>query len=98
MLLLTRRRVGGIGHLGLGTAAGKALLAAGAMAGAMYLGLAGAGQLWPGEGLGSRFLAVALPGAAGVLVYLIAARLLKLQEILSMGGLLRARLRGSRLD
>lgn len=98
MLYLTRRRVGGLGHLGLGTAAGKALLAAGAMAAGILLALAGVNHLWPGGGLGSRLLAVALPGVLGGLLYLGIARLLKLQELLYLGGLLRARLPGRRFD
>jgi putative peptidoglycan lipid II flippase len=98
MLILTRRRIGGIGQLGLGPAAGKSLLAAGAMGGAILLALAGVTYLWPGGGLGSRFLAVALPGAFGVLAYVGSARLLKLQELLYLGGLLRLRLRGRRFD
>jgi putative peptidoglycan lipid II flippase len=98
MLILTRRRVGGIGHLGLEKAGGKALLAAGAMGGAILLALTGVGYLWPGDGLGTRFLAVALPGAVGIMVFLASARLLNLQEIMFIGGLLRVRLRGRRFD
>jgi putative peptidoglycan lipid II flippase len=98
MLILTRRRVGGLGHLGLGLAGGKAILASAVMGGAIFLTLAGVTHLWPGGGLRARFLAVALPGAVGVLIYLISARLLKVQELLDIGGLLRLRLRGRRFD
>lgn len=98
MLYLTRRRVGGLGHLGLGTAAGKALLAAGVMAAGMLLALTGVNRFWPGSGLGSRFLAVALPGTLGFLLYLGAARVFKLQELMYLWGLFRARLPGRRFD
>ncbi len=98
MLILTRRRIGGLGELGLGPAALKALLASAAMAVAMLVTFAGVTYLWPGAGLGSRFLAVAVPGAAGVLVYVLSARLLKLQELMFLGGRLRARFGGRRFD
>jgi putative peptidoglycan lipid II flippase len=98
MLVLGRRRFGGLGDLGLWAAGAKALLAAAAMGAAISICLAGVNRLWPGESLGSRFLAVALPGACGVLVYLAGARLLRLQELMYLGGLVRLRLRGRRFD
>jgi putative peptidoglycan lipid II flippase len=88
MLILTRRRIGRLADLHLGVTAGKALLAAGAMAGLMVVALnrtsaLAGGRL--GDGLLGNLLLVVLAGGIGLLVYWGGVTLLRVEEI----GLLR---------
>jgi peptidoglycan biosynthesis protein MviN/MurJ (putative lipid II flippase) len=98
MLYLTQRRIGGLASLRLGTTAVKALVAAGAMAGVILLGLAGTVQWLAPAGLGGKLLAVLIPGTLGILVYLGLVTLLRLKEVATVGHLLLQRLWGARLD
>jgi putative peptidoglycan lipid II flippase len=85
MLFLTARRMGGLAGLRLGQMAGKALVAASAMAGLMVLTLNVARQLFGSSGLVGQFIVVGVTGGIAVLVYLVIITLLRVEEV----GLLR---------
>jgi putative peptidoglycan lipid II flippase len=88
MLVLTRWRIGRLADLRLGVTAGKALLAAGIMAGLMVVALnrtsaLAAGRL--GAGLLNNLVLVGLGGSIGLLAYWGLVSLLRVEEV----GLLR---------
>lgn len=85
MLFLTARRMGGLAGLRLGQMAGKALVAAGAMAGFMVLTLSVARRFFGSGGLVGQFIVVGVTGGIAVLVYLAVVTLLRVEEV----GLLR---------
>jgi putative peptidoglycan lipid II flippase len=101
MLILTRQRIGRLSGLRLGLTAGKALLAAGVMAGLMALTLdrvsAVAGG-WLAEGLLSNLVLVAAAGGLGVLVYLGLGTLLRIEEFGAIRDMVGQRLRRAGLD
>lgn len=90
MLILTRRRLGTLADLGLVRTAGKALLAAGAMAGLMVAVQWGLEPATP-QGLGGRLALVAGMGAVGLGAYLALSRLMRVPEIALLRGLARRR-------
>jgi putative peptidoglycan lipid II flippase len=90
MLILAHLRLGRLGGLGLGQTAAKALLAAGAMAGLMFLAQRGVTPLAPG-GLAGEIVLVGVVAAVGLVVYLGLARLLRVEEITLLRGLVRRR-------
>jgi len=101
MLLLTERRIGRLADLRLGRTAGKALLAAGAMAGLMALVLAGLNRLaasWPVDGVMARLLLVGLPAGVGLAAYWVLVTLLRVEEVSHLRATLRLRLGHRRLD
>lgn len=96
MLILTRHRIGRLTDLRLGLTAGKALLAAGVMAGAMALVLRGTTPLltaWLAGGLVGNLVSVAVAGGAGALIYLSLGVLLRVEEIGLVRDMLGQRLR-----
>ena len=90
MLFLTHRRLGRLGGLGLVPAAGKALVAAGGMAGLMYVARRGVESPAPG-GLVGEVVLVGVVAAVGIVAYLVLARVLRLDEISMLQGLIRRR-------
>jgi len=90
MLFLAHRRLGRLGGLGLGQTAAKALLAAGAMAGLMFLAQRGVTPLAPG-GLAGEIVLVGVVAAVGLVAYLGLARLLRVEEIALLRGPVRRR-------
>jgi len=88
MLFLTHRRLGRLGGLGLGRTAGKALLAGAAMAGLMFLAQRGVTALAL-HGLAGEAARVGAVAAVGLIAYLILARLLRVEEIALLRGLVR---------
>jgi putative peptidoglycan lipid II flippase len=96
MLLLTRRRIGGLTALRLGQAASKAFLASAGMAAVALAALAGVQALAGSEGLMARFLAVLVPGGLGLLAFFGLASLLRIGEIQLLRDLLVRRLRPER--
>lgn len=101
MLLLTGRRIGRLADLCLGQAAGKALLAAGAMAGLMALALAGLNHLaafWPVSGVVARLLIVGLTAGVGLLAYWALVTLLRVEEVSHLRAIVRLRLGHGHLD
>ncbi|MCL7454976.1 MAG: murein biosynthesis integral membrane protein MurJ [Anaerolineae bacterium] len=98
MLVLTQRRIGSLADLKLGQTTAKTLLAAGTMAGVIYVALIGM-QQWRGtEGLVDRFLVLAIPGGLGVVAFVGLAALLRVDEMRLLRDLVFERLRGRRLD
>ena len=93
MLILTQRRIGSLADLRLGQTAARALLAGGVMTGLAALTLYGLSRFVSISGLLGGLLAVAIPGAVGVLAYLACASLLRIEEISYLGRLVRDRLR-----
>ena len=93
MLILTQRRIGNLADLRLGQTAARALLAGGVMTGLAALTLYGLTRFVSISGLLGGLLAVAIPGAVGVLAYLACASLLRIEEISYLGRLVRDRLR-----
>jgi peptidoglycan biosynthesis protein MviN/MurJ (putative lipid II flippase) len=101
MLILTRRRIGRLADLRLGLTAGKALLAAGVMAGLMALALGRMAVLaagWSVGGLLSNLLLVASVGGGGVLAYVGLTALLRVEELRLVRELVGRRLQRSDLD
>lgn len=98
MLFLTRRRAGSLADLRLGQTAVKALLAAGAMAGLMAVGLNLSASLVDSSTLVGKLIAVVIPGAVGVAVYLGLISLLRVEEVGLLGTQIRQRLRRPNLD
>jgi putative peptidoglycan lipid II flippase len=101
MLVLTRRRIGRLTDLRLGVTAGKALLAAGVMAGLMALILKRMSTVvggWLAGGLLSNLILVGVAGGIGALVYLGLAALLRVEEIGLIREMVGRRLRQASLD
>jgi len=98
MLVLTWRRIGNMADQRLAQTAGKALLAAGVMAGLIALALSATTRFSTLDGLPGQLLTVAVPGAIGVAAYLALASVLRIREIGRFRGMIRQRLRGSNLD
>jgi putative peptidoglycan lipid II flippase len=101
MLILTRRRIGRLTDLRLGVTASKALLAAGVMAGLMALALNWMNALTAGRlasGLLSNLVLVAGACGIGVLAYLGAGALLRIEEFGLIRELVGQRLRRAGLD
>ncbi|HSR29901.1 MAG TPA: murein biosynthesis integral membrane protein MurJ [Anaerolineae bacterium] len=92
MLILTRRRLGSLKNLHLGQTAGKAFVAAGAMASVMAATLIGITQYVGVGGLIGVLIVVVLPAALGAVIYLALASLLRMQEINLLRDLIRERL------
>lgn len=80
MLYLTHRRLGGLAGLGLARTTGKALLAAGAMAGLMALALGPLSSV-AGRGTIGELILVGVVGGMGALAYLGLAALLRVDEV-----------------
>ena len=98
MLILTWRRIGSLADLRLGQTAGKALFAAGIMAGVMALALNLVVRFVNSSGLVGELVAVAVTIGLGVLVYLGLISLLRVEEVSSLRLLVRQRLGRSNLD
>ena len=98
MLLLTRRRTGSLADVRLGQTTVKALLAAGAMAGLMAVALNLSSSLVGSTALVGKLIAVVIPGAVGVAVYLGLVSLLRVEEVGLLRAQLRQRLRRPNLD
>ncbi len=88
MLFLTHRKLGPLAGLGLVPAAAKALAAAAAMAGLMLAVRQGIALAAPG-GLPGELLLVVTVAAVGILAFLGVARLLRIDEVSLLRGLLR---------
>jgi putative peptidoglycan lipid II flippase len=98
MLALTQWRIGGLAGQRLAQTAGKALLAAGAMAGAMALAVNLISR-WIGAGnLIGELAVVGIGGGLGILVYLGLASLLHIEEFGLLRDVVARRLRPVRLD
>jgi putative peptidoglycan lipid II flippase len=97
MLYLTRRRIGGLADLGLVRATGKALVAAGGMAGLMLLALKGLSPLVT-AGLMGKLILVGGVAGIGLLAYLALASGLKVDEVRLLRDLLRQRWPRPRID
>ncbi len=101
MLFLTGRRIGRLADLHLGQTAGKALLAAGAMAGLMALALSGLNRLaasWPMSGIVAELIIVGLTVGVGLLAYWALVTWLWVEEVTHLWALVRLRLGHPRLD
>ena len=98
MLFLTRRRTGTLADLRLGQTAVKALLAAVAMAGLMALALNLSTSFLGATTLVDKLIAVVMPGAVGVIVYLGLVSLLRVEEIALLHTQIRQRLQRPSLD
>jgi putative peptidoglycan lipid II flippase len=98
MLFLTRRRTGTLADFRLGQTAIKALLAAGAMAGLMAVALNLSNSLLGSSTLVAQLIAVVIPGAIGVAVYLGLVSLLRVEEVGLLHTQIRQRLRRPNLD
>jgi putative peptidoglycan lipid II flippase len=85
MLILTHRRIGSLGELGLARTGLKALLASGAVVFVMFAALRGINWALGSGGLLAGFLTVVLAGGLGAIAYLAAASSLNIEEV----GLLR---------
>jgi putative peptidoglycan lipid II flippase len=90
MLFLTHRRLGRLDGLGLGQTVAKVLLAAGAMAGVMLLAQRGITPVAPAN-LAGEVALVGAVAAVGLAAYLGLARLLRVEEISLLRGLVRRR-------
>ncbi len=96
MSILTWRHAGGLADMRLGTTAGKALLAAVAMAGLMTLTLRAIvpfAALRFGEGFLGELFIVAVTAGVGIVAYLALAALLRVEELGMIRNLIRARWR-----
>jgi hypothetical protein len=82
----------------LAQTAGKALLASGVMAALMMLGLTGTNLIADTDGLAGQLMAVAVPGLFGVVGYLGATSLLRVEEIGLLRDTVRKRLGRAHLD
>jgi peptidoglycan biosynthesis protein MviN/MurJ (putative lipid II flippase) len=98
MLFLTRRRIGGLKDLELGQTAIKSLLASAVMAGLMVLALATTDRLLDSDSLPSQILVVGLVGGVGLLSYLIAVLVLRVNEIQLLWTQIRRRMHRTKLD
>ncbi len=98
MLFLTKRHTGTLADLRLGQTAVKALLAAGAMAGLMAVTLNLSNSLLGSTTLVAQLIAVVIPAAIGVAVYLALVSLLRVEEVGLLYTQLRQRLRRPNLD
>ena len=98
MLILTSRRIGRLTDLRLGQTAGKALLAAAVMAASIAVTYTSIGRLWSAGGLLGALIVVVIPAGVGVLVYLVLASLLRMEEIGQLRRQVQARLRHTNLD
>jgi putative peptidoglycan lipid II flippase len=94
MLILTWRQLGGMSDQQLGQTTLKALLASGAMVGAMALTLLGATQLLGTSGLVAGLLTVGIAAGMGFLVYAILITALRVEEASLLRELVWRRLRG----
>jgi putative peptidoglycan lipid II flippase len=98
MLILTHRRIGSLADLRLRQTAVKAILAASAMGGIIYVASMVA-QPWTNtEVLGDRVLAVAIPGALGIITFVGLAAALRIDEVRLLRTLVLERLNRRRLD
>jgi putative peptidoglycan lipid II flippase len=98
MLILTRRRIGRLTDLRLGQTAGKALIASAVMAGAIAATSIVLASFWNAGGLVGALIAVVIPAAAGVLVYLGLVSLLRMEEVRQLRAQIQARLRRPNFD
>jgi putative peptidoglycan lipid II flippase len=98
MLFLTRRRIGGLKDLELGQTAIKSLLASAVMAGLMVLALATTDRLLDSDSLPSQIFVVGLVGGVGLLSYLIAVLVLRVNEIQLLWTQIRRRMHRTKLD
>jgi hypothetical protein len=96
MLFLTRRRIGSLADLRLGQTAGKALLAAGAMAALAALALFAIAGIFDTSGLVGKLIVVVVPAGLSVMVYLGLLSLLRVDEMALFRTLIRQRLQGKR--
>jgi len=80
MLLLTRRKLGGLGDHGLWSLSLRAVLASLVMAGISWAALGAVVPVAP-AGLAGELMVVGVPGAAGLVVYLLLALALRVEEI-----------------
>ncbi|HNS53041.1 MAG TPA: murein biosynthesis integral membrane protein MurJ [Anaerolineae bacterium] len=88
MLFLTHRKLGSLGGLGLVAAGGKAVAAAAGMGGLMLAVRQGLAPAAP-AGLLGEIVLVGAVAAAGIVAYLGLARLLRVEEVSLLRGLVR---------
>ena len=93
MLILTRRRIGRLSDLRLGQTAGKALIASAVMAASIAVTSTALARIWNAGGLVGALIAVVIPAAVGVLVYLGLVSLLRMEEVRQLRAQVQARLR-----
>jgi putative peptidoglycan lipid II flippase len=98
MLILTWRRVGSLADLRLGQTAGKALIAAAVMAASIAATSYALTRFWNADGLAGALIAVVIPAAVGVLVYLVLVSLLRMDEVGQLRIWVQERLRRPNLD
>ena len=98
MLILTSRRIGNLGDLGLGQTAVKALLAAAVMTGLIAITLSGLTGLVHSGGLARELLLVVVPAGVGAVAYLTLTFLLRVKEVGVLRDLVGKRLRRPNLD
>jgi putative peptidoglycan lipid II flippase len=98
MLILTRRRLGGLADMRLGRTLIRALLASGVMAALMAVTLFGITRVMGEGGLVAALVTVAVVSGVGTLVYLGLITLLRVEEIGLIRAQIQQRLGRSKLD
>jgi putative peptidoglycan lipid II flippase len=98
MLILTHRRIGSLGELGLAPTGLKTLLASGVVVLVMFAALRGINWAIGSGGLLAGLLTVVLVGGLGAIAYLAAASLLNIEEVGLLRRLVRERFVASNLD
>jgi putative peptidoglycan lipid II flippase len=98
MLVLTRRRIGSLADMKLGRTAFKALLAAGAMAGVIYLASVAVRPWTDTQAFADRLIALVIPGGLGAVAFLVLAAVLRIDEVRLLRSLVLERLPRRRLD
>ena len=92
MLIVFRRRFQGLGGYGLGRTVGKAAVASLLVAGLSRGGYVALGYLSLPSGIAGELVVVGICAGLGVLGYVIGARILQIEEIDQLWGVLRRRL------
>jgi peptidoglycan biosynthesis protein MviN/MurJ (putative lipid II flippase) len=98
MLVLTRLRIGSLADMRLGQTVVKASLAAGAMAGVIYLASVVIQPWTDTQALADRLIALVVPGGLGTVAFLGMAAVLRIEEMGLLRSLVRERLPRRRLD
>ncbi len=88
-----RRRHGGLGGSGVFPQMGRVLIASAAMAAVAWGALRGTAALAPGHGVGGQLARAFVPILLALVTYLGTARLLGIEELAELAGLLRRRAR-----